>query len=78
MVQTSAEQPSFADPGYISNCDAKRSVCSTYPSAACDPVRLRLLSEAAFADISACLGMECGGPAESCVLAVLSCGTTEP
>lgn len=77
-VSTSAEQPAFSNPQYLSNCDAKRSVCPTYPADACDPVNLALLSDDAFAALSSCLGLECGGPAEACVDEALYCDADPP
>ncbi len=78
IVETSAGQPTFVDPQYISNCDAKRSVCPSYPTDACDPVNLALLSATSFASLTDCLGLDCGGPAEACVDDVLYCGAVPP
>ena len=78
VVETSAAQPTFANGQYIANCDAKRSVCAAYPSDACDPVTLRLLSDQAFSDLEGCLGEPCDGSASACVSEVIYCGVTPP
>ena len=78
VVEASNAQPTFANPQYISNCDAKRSVCPAYPTEACDPVTLRLLSDAAFQELVGCLGEPCDGTASACVDQVVYCGVTPP
>ncbi|MBT8495752.1 MAG: hypothetical protein KJO07_22070 [Deltaproteobacteria bacterium] len=78
VVEVSNTQPTFANPQYISNCDAKRSVCPAYPTEACDPVTLRLLSDASFQDLIDCLGEPCDGTASACVNQVVYCGITPP
>jgi len=78
FVVASGQQPTFVNPQYISNCDAKRSVCPAYPANACNPVTLAMLSPATFDDLVGCLGEPCDGSAEACVNDVLYCGVSAP
>ena len=78
FVVASSMQPTFVDPQYIANCDAKRSVCPTYPTDACDPVTLGMLSDGTFSNLVHCLGEPCDGTAEACVETVLTCGVAAP